>query len=57
MSENQSSKSEKIELMVPKTSIEHDLQSGKSDEIKLVYGKTLETHPGLFRDIKVFFNH
>ena len=23
----------------------------------MVYGKTIETHPNLFRDIKVFFNH
>ena len=40
-----------------KKSLEHELSSGKSDEVKLVYGKTIETHPQLFRDIKVFFNH
>ena len=57
LSENESTKKERIDLLVTKKSLEHELASGKSDEVKLVYGKTIETHPKLFRDIKVFFNH
>ena len=42
--------------MIPKKSIEEDWASQKPNELKLVYGLTLEQEPEVYRDVKIFFN-
>lgn len=37
--------------------MEKNWASGKPEELKLVYGLTLEQEPNVFRDVKIFFNH
>ena len=55
--ENDSQQTQRIELLSPEKGIAHTYASGKADELKLVFGRTFETDPMVFRDIKIFFNH
>ena len=41
---------------MPSQSIEKEWASGKPSEVKLAYGVTFESEPGVFRDLKIFFN-
>ena len=36
--------------------MEEDWASKKPEELKLVYGLTIEQDPGIFREVKIFFN-
>ena len=55
--EDDSQRVQRIELLSPEKGIVHTYQSGKADELNLVFGRTVETDPSVFRDIKIFFNH
>lgn len=41
---------------MPKKSFEIDWKSQNKNELRLIYGLTLEQEPSVYRDVKIFFN-